>query len=58
MRKFICPYCGEDHIEEDMRKHFLFFHEMETSPTTFEEFTERFSILGLARIVGEDEDEL
>lgn len=56
MRKFICPYCGEDHTEEDMRKHFLFFHEMETSPTTFEEYTARFAGLGLARIVGEDDE--
>lgn len=58
MRKFICPYCNEDHTEEDMRNHYIFLHEMslQEAPSNFEEYEKRFSILGLVRYIGEDDD--
>ncbi len=58
MRKFICPYCGEDHTEEEMKRHFIFVHEMDASkaPQSFEDYENRFSILGLVRYIGEDDE--
>ena len=58
MRKFICPICNEDHEEQFMEAHFKGFHEMDNPPTTFDEYEARYAVLGVARIVGEDDDEL
>lgn len=57
MRKFVCPYCQEEHVEEVMRTHFYHLHEIDNAPSNFEEFTLRFSAIGADIIIGEDEDD-
>lgn len=58
IRHFVCPYCGEDHKEEDMKSHFVFFHDMgDESPSTIEAFQVRYSILGIAKTYDEVEDD-
>lgn len=59
MRKFVCPYCNEEHVEEVMKSHFYHFHEIDNAPSNFEEFQVRFAAIGADIIVGEDDkDEL
>lgn len=57
IRHFVCPYCQEDHKEEDMKSHFMFFHDMKSPPSNIEEFKLRYSILGIAKTYDEVEDD-